>query len=39
MVVMVQCLLAPSALERLIAIVTAIFEWENMPAVNDEKNQ
>jgi hypothetical protein len=36
---MVQRLLAPSALESLIAIVTAIFEWENMPAVNDEKNQ
>jgi hypothetical protein len=30
---------APSALERLIAIVTTIFEWENMPAVNVEKNQ
>jgi hypothetical protein len=30
---------SPPALERLIPIVTAIFEWENMPAVNDEKNQ
>jgi hypothetical protein len=29
----------PIGLERLIPIVTAIFEWENMPAVNDEKNQ
>jgi hypothetical protein len=36
---MVLCQLDPLALERLIAIVTEIFEWENMPAVNDEKNQ
>jgi hypothetical protein len=34
---MVQRPLSPSALEWLIAIVTAIFEWENMPAVNVEK--